>query len=398
MTSLASSSVGELLELVRRGDASTRAELASLTGLARSTVSQRVDALMAEGLLYEAGDGVSTGGRPPMRLAFNRDAGLVLTADLGATHSTFAVHDLSGDVLALHRADLPIDLGPDSVLGEVVGVFGALLADIGRSPGDVQGIGMGLPGPVEFATGKAVHPPIMPGWDGFDVPARIQEDFPVPALVDNDVNIMALGEYWMHWRGIVSDLVFVKVGTGIGSGIVVDGDIHRGAQGAAGDIGHVQIAGHEDVACRCGNRGCVEALAGGTALARILTERGTPAQNARSAVELLRGGDGNAAGLVRDAGRTLGQVLAGVVNFFNPAVIVIGGDLAQADQQLLAGIREVVYQRSTPLATRHLQIVRSRLGDDAGITGAAVMVIEHLLSPGAVNRRLGIGVGVSVSS
>jgi predicted NBD/HSP70 family sugar kinase len=206
-------------------------------------------------------------------------------------------------------------------------------------------------------------------------------------LVDNDVNIMALGEHWTNWRD-TDHLLFVKVGTGIGSGIVAGRAIHRGAEGAAGDIGHIRVGGHDDVTCRCGNTGCLEAVAGGRALARRLSEIGIEAQDSRDVVRLVRAGEPPAVRMVREAGRSLGEVLAASVNFFNPAVIVIGGDVAEAHEQLLAGVREVVYQRSLPLATRHLRVVPSALGDRAGVTGAAVMVIEHILSPEAVDLAI----------
>jgi predicted NBD/HSP70 family sugar kinase len=392
-------SAGELLRLVREGHASTRADLAALTGLARSTVSQRIEALLARGLLYEAGEGPSTGGRPPVMLAFNPRAGVVLAADLGATHSRTAVTDLEGTALAESRQEMEIAEGPDVVLEQVQATFDQLLAEAGVPRGDVVGIGVGLPGPVEFATGRPVNPPIMPGWDGVRVPERFAERFgaDVPVLVDNDVNIMAAGEHWTRWAS-VDDLLFIKVGTGIGCGIVAGGRIHRGAQGAAGDLGHIQVPdtviaqvsldGAAPPVCRCGNVGCVEAVAGGGALARRLAERGYDTRNARDVVRLVRGGDAEAGMLVRTAGRVLGEVLAAAVNLFNPAVIVIGGDLARAHEQLLAGVREIVYSRSLPLATRHLEIVRSTLDDRAGITGAASMVIEHVLSPAVVDAWL----------
>ena len=376
------------MQLVRRGKARTRADLATITGLARSTVSQRVDALIGEGLLCESGDGASTGGRPPVVLALNGAAGVVLVADFGATHCRLAVVNLHGAVASERSADLSIAEGPRVVFEWMAATFAELLQHTGRHREDVRALGMGLPGPVEFATGKAVNPPIMPGWHDVAVPDLVRAYFDVPVLVDNDVNIMALGEYWTDWQDTAADLVFVKVGTGIGAGVVAGGRIHRGAQGAAGDIGHIRLSDHADVVCRCGNRGCVEALAGGWALAHQLREVGLPAANSRDVVELIRTGDATAARLVRDAGRMLGEVLAGVVNFFNPTVMVIGGDVAEADHQLLAGIREVVYQRSTALATRHLQIVRSRLSDRAGINGAAVMAIEHILSAEAIDERL----------
>jgi predicted NBD/HSP70 family sugar kinase len=378
---------GSVLRLIRDGHAVTRAELARRTGLARSTVAQRVDALLAHELVYEAGDTASTGGRPPTVLAFNHEAGVVLAADLGATHSRLAVSDLAGQPLAETRLEMDIGLGPEQVLGSVHERFGALLAEVSRVPGDVRGIGVGVPGPVAFAEGMPVNPPIMPGWDRFPIPLWLGERFDVPVLVDNDVNIMALGEHWTHWRD-VDNLLFVKVGTGIGCGIVASRAIHRGAQGAAGDIGHITVPGNEDAICRCGNVGCLEAIAGGRALAERLSRPDREVPGSREVVALVRAGDATAVRMVREAGRSLGVVLAACVNFFNPGVIVVGGDLAEAHEQLLAGVREVTYQRSLPLATQDLLTVPSRLGDRAGVIGAAIMVIEHLLAPEVIDRAL----------
>jgi predicted NBD/HSP70 family sugar kinase len=380
-------SPGDLLSLIREGVAVTRADLARHTGLARSTVAQRVDALLASGLLIEAGGSASTGGRPPTVLAFNHEAGVVLVADLGATHARMAITDLAGTPLAEAAEDLDIALGPTEVLKRVSVRFQKLLGRTRHSAADVRGIGIGVPGPVEFATGQPVNPPIMPGWDGFDIPAWFADRYAAPVLVDNDVNIMARGEHWVHWRA-TPHLLLVKVGTGIGCGIVADGQIHRGARGAAGDIGHIRATSNDDVICRCGNIGCLEAIAGGQALADRLAAAGADAANSRDVVRLVRNGNATATRMVRDAGRTLGEVLAGTVNFFNPAVIVIGGDIAEAHAQLLAGVREGILSRSLPLATRDLRIVPSRLGDRAGITGAAITAIEHVLSPAAVDRTL----------
>jgi predicted NBD/HSP70 family sugar kinase len=251
----------------------------------------------------------------------------------------------------------------------------------------VRGIGVGVPGPVAFDSGRPVNPPIMPGWDDFPIPEWFAGRYAAPVLVDNDVNIMARGEHWVHWRA-TEHLLLVKVGTGIGCGIVADGHIHRGARGAAGDIGHIRATDRDDVICRCGNLGCLEAVAGGQAIAQRLAETGEEATGSRDVVRLVRNGHPSAVRMVRDAGRTLGEVLAGAVNFFNPAVIVVGGDIAEAHAQLLAGVREGILSRSLPLATRDLTIVPCRLGDRAGVTGAAIMVIEHVLAPEAVNRSL----------
>ena len=378
---------GAVLRLIREGDAVTRAEIARRTGLARSTVAQRVDALMAHRLVYELGGTTSTGGRPPTALAFNHEAGTVLVADLGATHSRLAVSDLGGTMLAEVASDLDIGLGPEHVLDWVHERFVALLREAGRDLRGVHGIGIGVPGPVDFSRGEPVNPPIMPGWDGFSIPGWFAGRYDAPVLVDNDVNIMALGEHRTHWRRR-RHLLCVKVGTGIGCGIVVDGHIHRGEQGAAGDIGHIRITGHDDVVCRCGNVGCLEAVAGGRALAEALAAAGREAEHSRDVVRLVRAGDPLAIRMVREAGRTLGEVLAGCVNFFNPDVIVIGGDIAVAHEQLLAGVREVTFRRSLPLATRDLRTVPSRLGDRAGVRGAATMVLEHVLAPEAIDSAI----------
>ncbi|MGH2774623.1 MAG: ROK family protein [Actinomycetota bacterium] len=370
---------GEVLRLIRDGRATTRADLAALTGLARSTIGQRIDSLIAGGLVYEAKKGRSTGGRPPTVLAFNESAGVILAADLGATHCRLAVVDLNNTTLAEVADDLDIARGPDEVLEHVMHRCHELLKLAGRDAADVRGVGLGVPGPVEFASGRPVSPPIMPGWDDVSIPERVRRHFKAPVLVDNDVNIMALGEWWAQHRDD-PDLLFIKVGTGIGCGIVAGGMIHRGSQGAAGDLGHIQVTDAVDALCRCGNVGCVEAVAGGAAIARQLRALGYDAHTSRDVVKLVRTGNTDAVRLVRTAGRQLGGVLAAAVNFFNPAVIVMGGDIAHAHEQLLAGVREVVYQRSLPLATRHLRIVRSGLGDRAGVTGAGVMVIERILS------------------
>lgn len=385
-------SPGYLLDLIRRHSPITRAELASITGLARSTVAQRIDHLIAQNLVGEVGEAVSTGGRPPTMLGFNAGSGVVLAADLGATHSRLAVCDLDANLLAEVRRDVDIAEGPKAILHWVLETLGELTAEANRSAVDVRGIGIGVPGPVDYTAGRAAHPPIMPGWHDYPIRDRIAERYDVPVLVDNDVNVMALGEYWVM-QPKVDDFLFVKIGTGIGSGLILGGRLHRGARGAAGDIGHVQ-AGSADVTCRCGNPGCLEASAGGAAIARDLAAKGHGAEGSRDVVSLVKAGNHDAIQAVRDAGRLIGSVLATTVNLLNPAVISIGGDVAEAGQQLLAGIRETVYQRSTALSTNELQITTGRLGDRAGVIGAAALIIEHVLDPETVDTVLiGSGAG-----
>jgi predicted NBD/HSP70 family sugar kinase len=382
-------SAGHIFQMIRER-ATSRADIARATGLARSTVSQRIGALLELGLVVEEGDARSTGGRPATRLRLNEAGGVVLAADLGANHDRLAVADLAGRVLAEHTARRSIAQGPEVILGWVRDNFLAQLAQLGLGVDEVIGIGIGVPGPVEFAAGRAVKPPIMPGWHGVSIADHFAEAFPgVDVLVDNDVNIMAVGEHRSVWSG-VSDLIYVKVATGIGAGIISSGRLQRGAQGAAGDIGHIRASEYLDEICACGNAGCIEAVASGSALARRLRALGHDAEGALDVVARVHDGNADAIRLVREAGRLLGEVLAHAVNLMNPSVLVIGGELAQVEQQLFAGLREAIYRRSSCLATERLEIVRTRLGDRAGVVGAAALVLDQHLTPHAVDRQLAL--------
>ncbi len=382
-----SASAGALLHHVRTGRARSRAELVALTGAARNTVSARVDQLIAAGLLEEGGRGWSTGGRPPTLLRFNSAAGCVLAVDLGVTSVDVAVTDLSAQILATVGHPIDIADGPGPVLAEVDRLAQEVLAQAGLTPADVCAVGVGIPGPVEFSTGRPSHPPIMPGWHDHPIPSAFGR-YSCPVFVDNDVNVMALGE--MGVAGSVQDVLVVKVGTGIGCGIIVDGEVYRGAQGSAGDIGHIHVpsADGREVVCRCGQVNCLEAIAGGGALLRDARAAGLPVATTREVVERAANGDGQALELVRRAGRTIGTVLAALVNFFNPHRIVVTGGVARAGVPLLAGIRESVYGRSMPLAARALEITVSDAPDLSGRIGAALMAVEGFLDEDSVHQAL----------
>lgn len=374
---------GEIFQILRDGVARTKAELAALTGLARSTVSSRVDALLATGLIHPAGEAISTGGRPPARVAFNPRAGAILAIDLGATHATVAIADLGATIVATHTRELDIALGPERVLGAVIDDAQRLLAE-SMITAPLVGVGIGVPGPVEHSTGTPTNPPIMPGWDQFNVPAFVQQTFDVPVLVDNDVNLLALGEHALRWPG-TDNLIFIKVATGIGAGIILGGRIQRGAQGSAGDIGHVQVPFSRDSPRESGDERDLEAIASGPAIASALRANGLDATGSADVVALVRSGNPAAIDATRQAGREVGEVLATVVNMLNPSIIVIGGSIARSGEHLLAGIREVVYRRSIPLATKHLGIVQSEGGDRAGVLGAVIMVNQVVLAPDNVD-------------
>ncbi|QHC57926.1 ROK family protein [Rathayibacter sp. VKM Ac-2760] len=379
------SPVGELLLLLADGAARTRADVVAETGSPRAAVSAQLDTLIATGLVARRDDAPSSGGRPAGRVAFDARARSLLAIDLGAAHATVALTDLDGRVLAERREAIAIADGPLVVLGHALDVADALLEEASAA-GPLAGVGVGVPGPVEHATGRPVKPPIMPGWDRFDIPECVARRLPVPVLVDNDVNLLALGEHADHYAE-VDDLLYVKVSTGIGAGIVSGGALQRGALGAAGDLGHVQVPGDRGEAD-------LEAIASGSAIARRLaaagrlTAAGGPVTTTADVVALLTAGEPTTVELTRAAGRDLGEVLATCVNLLNPSVIVIGGSIAEASHEVLAGVREVVYRRSLPLATRALDIVQASGDTGGGVRGAALMVRRHLLSPAEVDAFL----------
>jgi predicted NBD/HSP70 family sugar kinase len=383
---MSNGSPGGVLRLIREGRALTRTDVMDVTGLSRSTVMQRLGVLLSAGLLLEQPEaGPSSGGRRPAALSFNEGVGVVLAADLGARHGRLAVCDLAGVAMAERQDVIDIADGPEVVLEWVARTFDDLLAECGRGRGDVLAVGVGVPGPVE--AGRPANPPLMPGWDGYPVAEELAERFGAPALLERDVNAMALGEHRRHWRDL-SHMVFVKVATGIGAGIIAEGELLRGNHGRAGDIGHIRAIRSSDVMCTCGNRGCVAVLATASAVIRQLGEEGIEVASAADVVELVRAGDAVAMHHVREAGRVLGAALAAVVSVVAPTAIVVGGEMADASEPLLAGIRESVYQRASALATRELRILTSRLGPRAGVVGVTTVALEHVLEPANVDALL----------
>ncbi|MDQ0822863.1 putative NBD/HSP70 family sugar kinase [Arthrobacter sp. V4I6] len=376
-----------MFQILRDGRPRTRTELAEVLGLARSTITLRIEALMELGLVGFVDDAVSTGGRPSSRIALKAGSKVVLGVDIGASHLHVAVTDLTGHRLREAARTIEITQGPDVVLQTVVELGTKLLRDSGRAATDLLAIGIGLPGPVEYRTGRPINPPIMPGWNGFDVPGHLQAHFHVPVLVDNDVNIMALGERNVAWPN-VDNLIFVKVATGIGSGIVSSGMLQRGADGVAGDIGHIRVPSGTGVPCHCGNKDCLEAVASGPAVATKLRALGMEANTSEDVVRLVSAGSTEAVHAVRQAGRDVGEVLSACVSLINPSVIVIGGSMALTGEHFIAGIREVVYSRTIPLATQHLQIVQSSSGLDAGVLGASMLAIHHAMSPQRIDAMV----------
>jgi predicted NBD/HSP70 family sugar kinase len=289
------------------------------------------------------------------------------------------VWDLRGRILVQSAPDLPAGQGLQALPGWLLDHWDELLDKAGLARAAVRGVGVGGPG----AAGQIAGAPAGPAPDGVDPRPLIAERFPVPACLDNEVNVAALGEYQARYRGRIDDMLFVKLSTGIGAGLIAGGRIQRGALGAAGEIGHIPVLDGGGTPCRCGNLDCVEAVAGGAAL---LARSG--AADLTELAGRARAGDPEVVALIREAGRRIGEVIAAAVNLLNPAVVVLGGDLTGAYEPLIAGVREAVYQRATALATGRLRIEPSMLGDTAGLAGCAAMVLDRILSPAAVDEAL----------
>jgi glucokinase-like ROK family protein len=365
--------------------------LSSRLDFSKSKANALVAGLLEQGILEETGLQNSSGGRRPESLRLASGLGVLIGADLGATSLDVAILKPDLTVLARHAEAADVRAGPGVVLARLRTVMRDLLRQAGATPQQVIGIGMGVPGPVDFASGQLVNPPLMPDWDGFSIRDYLREDYAAPVFVDNDVNLMALGELWRLQRGLQNFLV-IKVGTGIGCGIVCHGEVYRGANGSAGDVGHICVD-QDGPRCHCGNLGCVEAMAAAPAITRMAAQAAQQGESAMLAESLKlngsltavdvgqasRNGDAAANAIIQRAGSLIGQMLASVVNFFNPSHVFIGGGVTRIGPLFLASVRQSVYHRSLALSTRHLEIQYTPLGEDAGVVGAGALAMQEAL-------------------
>lgn len=372
----------------------SRGELAQSVAFSRSKVNLAIAGLIGRGLIEEGGVQASSGGRRPELLRLSHHMGVLAGIDVGATSLDVAL--LAPDMTVLdHRCEVAdVRDGPAAVLSRARALLGEALERHGLAPGQVLGIGVGVPGPVAFDSGTLVNPPLMPGWDGYSIRGVFGEVYRAPVFVDNDVNVLALGTHW-RLRGELRNFLVIKIGTGIGCGIVCHGAVYRGTDGAAGDVGHISVDPNGPV-CRCGNAGCVEAMAAGPAIARMAEEAARAGdsplftalleRNGRltplDVAEASREGDPAANAIVQRSGALVGRMLAAVVNFFNPSHIFIGGGVTGLGPLLLAAIRQSVYHRSLALSTRHLDIRFVPEGERAGVIGAGVLALQEALLGG----------------
>ncbi len=377
-----------LLALLRDNGPLSLAELGERLDIPRTRLTVEVDTLQASGLVQDKGRAPSRVGRPSTLLVL--DPGIRYGAiDLGATSIDIEITDGYLQPAASLSEEVDVKAGPAAILQRIT----ELMADLRRDGAfdRLSALGVGVPGPIDVVDGLPLSPPLMPGWDRYPLRTTLEMEFGCPVMVDNDANIMSVGE---GYRGIARNArnyLFVKVGTGIGCGIRLDGQIYRGDNGSAGDIGHIRLDGRGPL-CVCGANGCLEAYFGGAALSRHAEAAARSGSSPYLAARLESAGvvttrdvgkgaiqrDPVCLRLVRDGGSRLGEVLAGLIIFINPAMIVIGGGLAELGNQLLAEIRTVVYQRSLSVATGDLPIVLSELGSRAGVTGAALIASDLL--------------------
>lgn len=410
LTSEQLDSLAVVIDLIRSAGEITRPQVVQRAGLGRAVVTQRVGELIDLGVAEHSDSARSTGGRPARGVRIRSGAGKILAAELGATSVSVALADLACRTRREREEPMDVSDGPEACLSKVEQLFDDLL---GRDsdPEPTWGIGIGVPGPVEFATGRPIAPPIMPGWDDYPIRERLSKRYGIPVWVDNEVNVMALGELRAGLATGERHALYVKLGTGIGAGLISNGTLHRGAQGCAGDLGHISAVDDKSALCRCGNYGCLEALAGGGALGRdgeraaregrspylasVLDTCGTV--TARDVAMGAQSGDRASHDLLARAGALIGETLASLVSFFNPSLILVGGGVADAGDLLMAAIREATYRRALPLATRDLRLTRSALGKHSGLTGAAYMVSDELFSRALLPVWLGRGSPVGLA-
>jgi predicted NBD/HSP70 family sugar kinase len=363
--------------LRERGSAS-RAEIARETGLSRSTVSSIVTDLIDAGLIGEQEEATAAhgeqGGRPAVPLSLDRSAGLALGIDYGHTHLRVAVSDLAHEVLAEDGRELDVDHSAFEGLDAAVELVGTVLSEAGVGMDRVIGAGMGLPGPISRSTGTVGSSAILPGWVGIDAAAELERRIGVPVEVENDANLGALAEFvWGAGEGH-SELVYIKLSSGVGAGLLLDGRLYRGAGGTAGEIGHTP-AKPDGVVCRCGLRGCLETVASARSIAELLSEsRGEPVTS-RELIKLANEGDPAATRLIAEAGRDVGIAAANLCNVVNPSRVIVGGELSAAGEAITLPLGESIRRYAIPSAAEDVTVVPGVLGERAELLGALALVL-----------------------
>lgn len=382
-----------VVDALRRSGTASRSDLVRLTGLSRTTVTSLLGDLIDRGLVVEDGDGQGRGsrGRPAGLLRLSAAAGAVLAIDFGHSHLRVAVADLSSAVLAERSERLDVAAAAERAIAASVRLAHAVLELAGIGLGDLVAAGMGLPGPIARPSGVVGSSVILPGWEGLRPAEEMERRLGLPVEVDNDANVGALAEYRLGAGRDASTLLYVKIASGIGAGLVLDGRLHHGATGFAGEIGHVRALA-DGAVCRCGNRGCLETVAGAASVLALLRPVHGEDLTVADVLRLVADGDLGAARVLNDAGRAVGRVVADLCNTLNPDVVVVGGEISAAGPPLLEGIRESVDRYALPGAAAAVEIRPAELGERAELLGALALVIndtDRLRSAGLAPLRAG---------
>ncbi|MCU1408916.1 MAG: hypothetical protein JWM23_996 [Microbacteriaceae bacterium] len=383
MAHVLSTGSGVVLDLIRSGEATTRTDLVEHLGWSRITLARRLDELLAADIIAVVGQRDSRGGRPAERFALNKDAGVLFGVDIGGSHTRVGITDLTSTVLVEDEADIGLSDGPDEVFAWANQVFDYLLRQLGKTPSAVRGIGVGVPGPVDTRTGRLASPQLDTQWQDVLVRDYFPAETTAIFAVDRDVNIMAVGESRLGWPEY-RDLTVLKVGLGIGCGLVLDGRVYHGARGGAGDFSHGYRHGSEP--CSCGRVGCLEAVASGYAIRRELNARGYRIRTSGDIVALAQSGSTDALELLSAAGTEIGEALVDVAGLLNPAAIVIGGNLAEAGEPFLSAIRLALQSNARAFSATGLIVAPSRLGNKAGVLGASLIAQDALFEADRISH------------
>ncbi|MGJ8720413.1 MAG: ROK family protein [Salinibacterium amurskyense] len=383
MAHVISTGSGVVLDLIRSGQATTRTDLISQLGWSRITLARRLDELLNAAIIVSAGQSDSRGGRPPEEFVVNKDAGLLLAMDIGGSHSRLAITDLVSTILLEDEADIGLGHGPDDIFDWSCQVFDHMLAQLGKSRADVRGIGVGVPGPVDSASGRIASPQINAQWADVVVKDYFPDDYRAVFAVDRDVNILAVGEHRLGWPEY-DDAIVLKVGMGIGCGLVLNGRVYHGGRGGAGDLAHSPSGGDDE--CLCGRVGCLDTVASGRAIARELLASGAAVRTSADIVALSDSGHEGVAALLKAAGEHIADSLVDPVALLNPSAVVVGGNIAHAGDVFLAPIRERLLQNATAFSRRDLVVIPAKLGHQAGVIGASLIVQDALFEADRISR------------
>ena len=386
------------VDLIRfAGKGLSRTDLSEGMGLTRAAVTIIVNDLLTHGIIVETESRTTSNGRPPVVLDINPKHGLVAAIDMGAMHLSVALGDFSARILEEIEVPFCISDGPEKCLKEADRVLQEILLRRGLTAADLSGIGVGVPGPVVTEPGTVMAPPIMPGWDRFPIRAAFEKKWTTSITLNNDAELGALGE-WAYGAGRgEKNLAFIKIGSGIGAGLMINSQIYGGTTGSAGEIGHLTVDENGPL-CACGNHGCLEAFAGGHAIASqakklvasgkrtLLSEKRIDSLTAQDVAEAARRGDLPAQELIKRTGTYVGIAIAGLINLFNPSTVIIGGGVAQVGDLLSGPIRQAVRERSLRASEHGVRITTAMLGRRSSLIGAMVQAINIAIHE-SIERR-----------